>query len=304
MEDPPSSNVNSDDFLWQVCFLGDDDHANSNRQTSIIDTSWRVDDTSSSSDDDYSGRQDDEGASGIKTYRLPSTSIALELRPLPKKRGVWSSLGADAWYSSALLSTILLNGQIKFEYSATKREIVALELGSGAVGLSGFACAVALSSRALKAASSRVLLTDNDSDVLKQLGKNIENNKSLISSNVNIEARHLDWADFTPDLPETIDLVIGSELVYTNDTGSACAKLILELLKRHNKIKIVIVQVVDRFGWNEILIPKLEEAGASIQAIHLSAETHATAMKLIPRGGTLDPYAYGAFEIQNESSNV
>ena len=290
-----ASSSDSDDFLWQVCFDGDAPQSSA---------PWSQDGDSRSEE----GIEAYNDSSSGNIYRLPTTTVGLKLQPLPAKDGVWSPVGADAWYSSALLSTILLTeeGQslslhkiIDDNHSNNQmKDFMVLELGSGAVGLSGFACAIAVGR---KNSSSKVFLTDNDPDVLKQLEKNIHNCQDLMPSNVCLEATHLDWGDFAAsDVPQGIDLVIGSELVYTDDTGTACANLLLELLANNDSIKIIIVQVVDRYGWKEILIPKLEAIGASIQPIDLSAETHATAMKMIPRGGTLDPYSYGGFMIQNK----
>jgi hypothetical protein len=72
-------------------------------------------------DDDYEHATD---SAKPTTYRIPlmihhhdndddkedvfRTSTTLRLCPLPSPEGVWSPVGADAWYSSALLASLFL----------------------------------------------------------------------------------------------------------------------------------------------------------------------------------------------------
>ena len=261
----------------------------------------------SDGDDDGDDNIDATIVQGPKRYRFPNTDVDLLLAPLPAIDGIWSPVGADAWYSSALLSTLLIlqpsEDDVEIEFPTNKDALVVLELGSGAVGLSGLACAVGLGQRYSKA---KVVLTDNDSAVLDQLRINVDQNLRYLPSDVQLDVQFLDWNDYSEffssqSLSSTsIDMVIGSELVYTEETATSCSNLLLYLLKQYPEIVILIVQVTDRFGWNEIVIPRLEARRAKIQRLPLSAITHSLASSMIMQGGTLDAFAYGAFLIRNK----
>ena len=254
------------------------------------------------SDDDY----DDDDSQRVVRYPLPNTQIILELQPLAATEGIWSPLGADAWYASALLTSLLLletkgdnNDSISSMFQSDFDDCVVLELGSGAVGLSGLACAAALAKR--PSASWKLVLTDNDPPVLDQLRRNVEKNRpKLIPLNDNdafhqIVVEHLDWNDDC-DIDSRIRLVIGSELVYTEETALACTKMLLRVLQNNTKVHIWIVQVRERFGWTEICIPKLEShSNILVRSIPIPLEIHDTASSMISMGGTLDRHAYGCY---------
>jgi hypothetical protein len=120
--------------------------------------------------EDDSDKDGDEDSARINFYRLPTTNITLQVlhlqtQPFPATDGIWSPVGAAAWYSSALLATILLveddeTGSIFPKHCSRP---VILELGSGAVPLSGSACAIALGRHFEQAT---VLLADNNPPVL------------------------------------------------------------------------------------------------------------------------------------------
>mmetsp|Transcript_23403 Transcript_23403/g.43464 ORF Transcript_23403/g.43464 Transcript_23403/m.43464 type:complete len:370 (+) Transcript_23403:206-1315(+) len=339
-----------DDGFWDIalrldpCEGGFHDHRNEQEE---------------SSDDD----DDKDALGGIKPtkYRLPVATkpsiVVLELSPLAKEDGVWAPVGADAWYASALLTSMILMGIPKSENSTTdgtlpenddlqrtgnhKRTIQhqpmitldssdnqsnstrVLELGSGAMGLSGLATAVALSLQPERYPSSwTVTLTDNDPKVLQQLQANVSANRCNIlnltadggnpnennnNSNKTINVEYLDWAekeiedneDDMSSLLLTADLVIGSELAYTHQTGTALVKVLLRLLDKNPKVHIWIVQVRDRYGWCEIVERELEsKPGIELHSIiPLPWDIHEMASTLIPMGGTLDRHAFGAFHI-------
>jgi hypothetical protein len=285
------------------------------------------------------------------TTTTTTTVVTLELQPLPLmaaaatanttdddddgSNNIWnnSPLGSEAWYASALLTCLLLQvvedddssilGPLLLPHNDDNDDdddndpFVVLELGSGAVGLSGLACAVALQQqqRRRRRRQWKVVLTDNDPLVLEQLRKNVERNlPNLLLSSANdddddnsssgqqqhILVEHLDWGSNNDPLWKNmhVDLVIGSELVYTQETAQACSDILLRLLRENsNNIQIWIVQVTDRFGWMDFVIPTLEASGtARVQTFQpISAEIHDLAATLIPMGGTLDRHAYGAF---------
>jgi predicted nicotinamide N-methyase len=372
----------------------------------------------------------------ITKYQLPITNnntdddgrggrrIVLELAPLPPMDGIWTPVGADAWYSSALLASMILqqpeqhpsplkkkrDNEANAHYhdyeqphdndpsnttknsteewsilpsippTATSDDISScnhphlppqqnrpfrvLELGSGAMGLSGLACAAALSLRPNAFPSWTVVLTDNDPDILHQLKINVKSNVSILTTTTTVSTtittqssnnddggvdavehtnatdtiydgtiqtkkilvEALDWSndnmsqqqhhddnenensDSVLSSQATIDLVIGSELVYTSETAHALVKILFRLLDDNPYIQIWIVQVIDRYGWSEIVLPTLLQAQSShnntkhkihIQSIPISWTIHDMASSMIPMGGTLDRHAYGAFCITN-----
>jgi predicted nicotinamide N-methyase len=257
-------------------------------------------------DENDSDKDGDEDSARISRYRLPTTNITLLAQPLPATDGIWSPVGAAVWYSSALLATILLTEDEKTGIIFPKhcsKSVRLLELGSGAVALSGLACAIALGRQFEQAT---VILTDNDPAVLDQIKVNVNRNQQHFPKHVDIQVQALDWndSDSLDSSVSSLDLVIGSELVYTQETATACTELLVHLLERHPKLKIVIVQVTDRFGWNEILVPRLESVGARIRQLSLSSETHEVASTMIQFTGALDVLAYGAFVIEQDINNV
>jgi hypothetical protein len=263
-----------------------------------------------------------------------SAPITLRLRPLPATDGVWSPVGADAWYASALLACVLLCDDESWQKEADlvpfSHPLAAvlsteyptragswktiLELGSGAVGLSGFVCALALERKLAflqenyteslpSQPSWKVLLTDNDLPVLEQLQSNLDENRAklAVSKNcvVTVEVAAWDWKDDQPSnglLPnDDVVLVIGSELVYTRETAEACVDLLVRLVSQYPHAMILIVQVSDRYGWWDIVVPTLQKGNISVDSIPLSSEIHDMAAKMIHMGGTLNRDAYGAF---------
>lgn len=330
--DDDGQEISEEDPFWQIA-LNEEFYLS--RGVALHDRGEDDDDL-----DGQEGRRDTKNQGKITRYHLPSTPLVLELAPLPADDGVWAPVGADAWYSSALLASMILSGgevrndsfSILPRRTSTspifrERPFRVLELGSGAVGLSGLACAAALSLLPDQFPLWTVCMTDNQPDVLDQLRANVKANLSRLvldsghGANT-IVVEPLDWSDDEdddkqcdsrdiPDCPDqrfdecrasmyAADLVIGSELVYTSETGTALVKLLLRLLRRNPSIRIFVVQVVDRYGWSEIVIPALESAeGVHVQSVPISWNVHDMAGSLIQMGGTLDRHAYGAFCISH-----
>jgi predicted nicotinamide N-methyase len=325
--------MSEDDEFWVIAM---DDHSSS------LEPLRREEEEAVENDEDLWQQLEESESPKRLRYRLPHTcpSITLELQPLAATDGVWSPVGADAWYASALLASLLLTTTSRTEHEAPlpgltianvisnihnnvdMDPLVVLELGSGAVGLSGLACVAALQQHQHlqhSAHSWKMILTDNDPPVLEQLKKNVAQNlPKLLPTREDFESKnkilvhHLDWADDDKDISELlllgeqedIRLVIGSELVYTEATARACTQLLLRLLQRHPRIQIWVVQVTDRYGWTEIVIPTLEQqqqqCATVVRSVPISSEIHDLAATMIPMGGTLDRHAYGAFCISNK----
>jgi hypothetical protein len=260
-------------------------------------------------------------------------TTTLRLRPLPPIDGVCSPVGADAWYASALMASLFLvdkdadNPIFRHPFSkifsskpndgTTKGCNTILELGSGSVGLSGFVCAMALHDYlrhkicdvTFRDRAWKVLMTDNDVPVLEQLERNLKANQSVLrgassssklATGVQVEVAFWDWKDDQPSHglnPEedNVHLVVGSELVYTKETGDACVKLLLLLLRQYPDVEIWIVQVSDRYGWWEVVVPTLHQNEICVDTIPIAPEIHDMAMGLVAMGGALDRHAYEAF---------
>lgn len=274
-----------------------------------------------------------------KTYNLPQLNesarhVSLKLAALPPTDGIWSPLGADAWYGSALLTALLFDS---FALSTTENSLNAfrqlfdklqstnsqsirvLELGSGAVGLSGFAMASLLQlqseQRVVEQDDSehqklkhQVLLTDNDPDVLKQLKLNFKRNIAHYETSVKVTVCALDWSAHSLQNSifqegETIDLVIGAELVYSDDTAKACSACVQTLLRQFPDLLVFIVQIIDRPGWENFL-NDLRHEGFHVRERAIPLHYHHVAMQMIQMGGTLDHFDYGSCFISNPKNTL
>lgn len=260
------------------------------------DVFWRIalEDQARSSPRRWSDSDDemDADSNEIRRYQLsyPSSSdpLVLQLAHLPLDEGAWSLVGAQAWYGSALLTALIVSSKgCLQEHLVSLDNVVALELGSGAVALPGLALAGLLQS---KAGCHRVMLSDNEPAVLRQLEANVECNREVLSR-VSVTVQHLDWADELA-LPDTttINLVIGSELVYTKETGQACAAMVTAILRLFPQALAIVVQVADRDGFDNVFLPTLSQTpGLQVKCTPLTdPELHSTAAHWIPPGGTLD----------------
>jgi predicted nicotinamide N-methyase len=243
-------------------------------------------------------------------YRLPTTDILLHLESLGATVGAWSPLGADAWYASALLTGMLLTNEVNILSTRNeKAQLVVLELGSGAVGLSGLACAVAFGRKKEFTSKCKVNLTDRNPPVVEQLRWNVMRNQEMIHSSnsdikMDISVQHLDWNDGCDEtIRDSVDLVIGSELVYTQVTAMACYKLLEDLLTNKKGRHIWVVQVADRYGWLDIVVPRLEAVkGVSVVAAPISSDAHDLASSMISTGRPLDRHAFRAFCVSNKAA--
>jgi hypothetical protein len=135
---------------------------------------------------------------------------------------------------------------------------------------------------------------------LKNLQNNVNRNKSSFPS-IDVHVQPLDWRDYTSDtcgssLPP-LDLVIGSELIYTEETARSCAAVVMHLLQVNPTLLILILQVTDRPGFETHFLPLLYDLHVRIQQ-PLDAELHEAAALVVASagdklGGTLDRFAYG-----------
>jgi hypothetical protein len=111
---------------------------------------------------------------------------------------------------------------------------------------------------------------------------------------------------------DALQLVIGSELVYTTETARACANSVAFLLERYPRLLVVIIQVIHRDGWSNVFLPLLREHDASSNTtttrnivIHeecIPVDCDTMARGMIPAGGTLDRFDFGACYIYNSDA--
>jgi predicted nicotinamide N-methyase len=281
------------------------------------DEFWKVALYSGERDVFIQSDSDDEGdcnvaGNKISSYELilPERKVLLKLSPLPLTNGIWSPLGANAWYASALLTAMLLQPESRIQKHldmVPDQNVSCLELGSGAVGLSAMALGLMLSQRQ---GMHRVCLTDNVAHVLNQLKGNVETNVARIQSEhhqislPNFSVQMLDWNEgYSDDSFEQLHLVVGSELVYTKETAEACASVVRSLLREHPDILILIVQISDRDGWRNIFLPTLRlDCNTLVEETSTDASVHETATQMIQQGGTVDSLDFGACYISRKSN--
>jgi predicted nicotinamide N-methyase len=286
------------------------------REDNEQDALWKVAlDSSGERDVFIQNDSDDEGdcnvaGNKVTSYELilPERTVSLKLCPLPLTDGIWSPLGANVWYGSALLAAMLLQPESRIRKHLDiipDRNLSCLELGSGAVGLSALALGLMLSQRQ---GMHRVCLTDNESHVLNQLKGNVETNVARIQSEhhhialPHFSVQILNWNEgYSSDAFEQLHLVVGSELVYTKDAAEACARVVRSLLREHPDLLILIVQVTDRDGWNNVFLPTLRlDSNTVVEETPIDASLHETASQMIRHGGTFDRFDFGACYISRK----
>jgi hypothetical protein len=331
LENPSFQDV--DDF-WNIAL---EDPKQSTRETeNFHDNNNNNDSETSSSCCAETTKQYYIPVSWKKSRDERETETILNLAPLAKADGAWSALGADAWFGSAILSAILLQSLQQFRDdddnnkaydndlllnlwrnlgSNTGSIFTALELGSGAVGLSGLVMASVLGQVHHSEQQITVLLTDCEDDVLKQLQANVHANEetlaALSTAVMDVQVQVLDWNDAATIMTKNnilssqLRLVIGSELIYTQDTAHACATLILALLRQQPDLVVLIVQVADRPGFEDIFLPLLsKETTVQLKVKAISFDTFEMATRIMSQsmGGTLDRHEFVSCWIANRNN--
>lgn len=180
-------------------------------------------------DVEVADKPSDDDVSCTERYRIPNSTQTLVVRPSISLDGeLWSPLGAHTWYGAALLTACLTSSGVDSPFTRLlngQKDLTALELGSGAVGLAGLSLASRLSQSGAR--KSHIFLSDNVASLVVQLQQNVRANKKIYSPQVECSVLCLDWNEAaTWDLPP-LDLIFGSELVYTPATAKACLHAIL-----------------------------------------------------------------------------
>jgi hypothetical protein len=156
--------------------------------------------------------------------------LILELVPLPllTEEGDQTPIGGRGWYSSAVLSAMLLSGHqqltkdIMFGMHSKHFNRVMIELGSGTLGLAGTALAWVVAQQQMQAScqsttKTKVVLTDYDDDVLGQLKINAHDANQRLKQHFRdaitatsipeIGVAHMDWNEYDQDQPLLQDTV-------------------------------------------------------------------------------------------------
>jgi hypothetical protein len=219
-------------------------------------------------------------------------------------------------YGSALLSVYLTRRQSSIhgvttplsQRLAAADDLVALELGSGAVSRPGICLAWRLEQRP---GHHRILLSDRDDALLAQQARNVARNATLwknpatAGTSVDVSVISLDWGvavDWDELVGPQVDLVFGAELVYTPETAMACGDCVRSLLDRYPTALVCIVQIVDREGWRTIFLPGLRDAGLYVQEEPIDPDCEAHANRMMKRGGSLDRFDFGICYISRAMS--
>jgi Lysine methyltransferase len=110
---------------------------------------------------------------------------------------------------------------------------------------------------------------------------------------------------------DALQLVVGSELVYTTETAHACAQCVRFLLERYPRLLVVIVQVIHRDGWSNVFLPTLLRDDQSkkndnivIEEECIPVDCDTIARGMIPAGGTLDRFDFGACYIYRSEATT
>ena len=159
----------------------------------------------------------------------------------------WNSTGLTLWRSSHYLCQYLLSEGYKTLQK--DNHIKVLELGSG-LGRCG------ILSHQLSHENTRTILTDGDTDVLKLLRMNIENNTK--AKDDSISCQQLLWGKehattFLSQQPEgrKFDIILGSDLIYVNSVIKPLFESVRILLRDAKDCKFIMAHCSRRKG-NEV----------------------------------------------------
>lgn len=178
-------------------------------------------------------------------------------------------------------------------------DVTALELGSGAVGIAGLCMTWRLKQK--NGGFHQVIMSDNEDVLLRQLNENVSNNLHILdrgneATTVDCRVVLIDWdksTDWDSVLGGRLDIIFGSELVYTPENAAACRDCILALTQLFPHALVCICQIVDREGWGNIFLPGLRHAGLFVVEEAVDVDCDGAANLMMKRGGSLDRFDFG-----------
>ena len=174
-------------------------------------------DHSDSENDNGSNEQnvriDDDGTCYVSLH--PSTGKELTFQASSSAAG--AAICSELWPTGLRMANIITNTAISQQLlsliggqNKTEKKIRVLEVGSG-LGTVGLALATTLD-------NAEVVLTDCP-PAIKMLEANINTNKELMGSNVNIKAHTLEWGKHQQETKCPFDIICGSDLLYGDESS-------------------------------------------------------------------------------------
>ena len=216
--------------------------------------------------DDESSEEDDEKLpppteSYTFTYPNPTTGsdIVLELKGFHEdSEQIWNSTGLKLWRSSHYLCQHLVNEEAELLQDETNTNLRVLEIGSG-LGRCG------LLAHSLSHDTVTTVLTDGDTDTLKQLRQNVSNNTSAGDNTITCnqllwgEQHAKDYMSTQSGDKKRFDLILGSDLIYVPSVIRPLFETVRVLLGKHENAKFLMAHCARREG-NEVELPMVLEA--------------------------------------------
>jgi len=187
------------------------------------------------------------------TYPNPSSDsdIVLELKGFHEdSEQIWNSTGLKLWRSSHYLCQHLVNEEAELLRDENNTNLRVLEVGSG-LGRCG------LLAHSLSHYNVTTVLTDGDTDTLKQLRQNVSKNTS--ASDEKITCKQLLWGEQharnylsqQSDEKKHFDLILGSDLIYVQSVIRPLFETVRTLLCTHENAKFLMAHCSRREG-NEV----------------------------------------------------
>lgn len=187
------------------------------------------------------------------TYPNPSSDndIVLELKGFHEdSEQIWNSTGLKLWRSSHYLCQHLVNEEAELLQDENNANLRVLEVGSG-LGRCG------LLAHSLSHDNATTVLTDGDTDTLKQLRQNVSNNTS--AGDDTITCKQLLWGEQhaknylsqQSDKKKHFDLILGSDLIYVQSVIRPLFETVRTLLCKHENAKFLMAHCSRREG-NEV----------------------------------------------------
>ena len=175
-------------------------------------------DDHSNSENDYDSNEQNVRIGGDGTCCVAlHVSTGKELTFLLSESAAGAAICSELWPTGLVMANIITNTAISEQLLAwiggqesSETKIRALEVGSG-LGTVGLALATTLD-------NAEVMLTDCP-PAIKMLEANIESNKKLVGSNVNVTAQALEWGEHKKETMGSFDIICGSDLLYGDESS-------------------------------------------------------------------------------------
>lgn len=180
----------------------------------------------------------------------------------------WSSTGLTLWRSSHHLCQHLVSDEAKMLQDTSNQNLRILEVGSG-LGRCG------LLAHRLSHENATTILTDGDTDTLKQLRKNVKNNTK--DDDDIISCRQLLWGEeyaktflMQQPLETKFDIILGSDLIYVQSVIRPLFETVRVLLGTTTESKFLMAHCSRREG-NEVelsmVLDLADEEGFEYEAL-------------------------------------